>query len=235
MLPTMAITSLGLLMLLGRWAFASDQAGGFKSESSRQAATDVLKSLVHTACMRAGSGEFDIMVDRDWQCLWPRPSLGATGFRLQLMVTNDGFLDLSNFYNFADGLDKSALARKWHLAFFGLGSRGADNLRMPVMEVLSSCVKVTILEPFVAQFFWFLARQLEGIIREVQEKGSEIQGLKLVIKDGSISVLDKDLDEKLFAYVSCCCGVGATPHSEHCDGQGFCVRFFVPEHDDHFC
>ena len=90
------------LLLLGRWACLTQQAGGFHMASYRQAAGELFSSLLKIV----GEEEckFPIVVTQDWKCKWPRPHATACFHTLSEGMEQGGGLGV-----------RPGMERLWHV------------------------------------------------------------------------------------------------------------------------
>lgn len=86
-LPFHSISSVAWLLLLCRWAGASNRNGGLRSDAHRLAALAFLQSLVRAGCDSASS-PLVVLVDDGYGWQWPRPLAGSDA--LELPVEDSG-------------------------------------------------------------------------------------------------------------------------------------------------
>ena len=76
-LQSTASSTVGLLLLLTRWALVRRERGGFECIEDRAAAVSLLKTLVGAVMEFRNKAPIVLMLDADWKCQWPRPDTGS--------------------------------------------------------------------------------------------------------------------------------------------------------------
>ena len=77
-LPNPAISTVGLLTLLSRFAFNSKKHGGLDNDTQREGAGELLKLLLKQAVDFPQKRTFTIGLYDIWECPWPRPCLARS-------------------------------------------------------------------------------------------------------------------------------------------------------------
>lgn len=200
-LPTMAMSSLALLLLISRWAFAAVSSGGLRDDKARDAAAELIQSLVRQACHRGKPEEIEVVVVKDWACRWPRP---AADFEAQAPVARFKLLE-GGIVDLLDFLDAKAVKgcvwSQWRKKLLEAGF-SAESPQLDVVAVLRSLVGVAMLRALCDQLLWALARQLERSLAE-QHRGMLPEGgiASLAFESALVRVGARDMEERLLQYV----------------------------------
>lgn len=94
-LSNTGVSTIAIVLLLGRWAFASAMQRGLRSQQGRSAAADLLASICKFACQK--TSPFVVFAVSDWACTWPRPApLEWHEVSVELSFVAGGRVQLSN-------------------------------------------------------------------------------------------------------------------------------------------
>lgn len=199
-LPWTGISTVGLLLLLVRWAFLARPFGGVLDSSPElaQAAKDVLLGVLRpiSSCEPA-SWQFEVVVQKHWTCNWPRPLDWQQTPRSFAVAVKDGRLDFSEMFKIVENRDDGVL-RSWCSTVAGF--LGPSRLSSPG-EFLQAAVGVQCLEPFVAQVLLAIAVHLEKYYGRATIP-EEVVGSVTIAWDDVTDLLDSgNLGLKLSQYV----------------------------------
>ena len=90
------VSTVGLLLLLGRWAWFGTNTGGLHTTSNRTAATNAFSQMVQSMFSgQHGKQNFiGIVVCESWKCWWPGSSV-CPGAAVKLAFSANGTVDLT--------------------------------------------------------------------------------------------------------------------------------------------
>ena len=198
-LPNITMSSLGLVVMLGRWAFLSSRRGGLNGMGSKAAARDLLEGLVRGQSLTKLRWTFKLVFSDSWAHVWPRtqPSGDVT-----LPIAADSSIDLSIWIRMAENLGSNSIPAIWLSRIWkALGAHCNAIMVVDLMELLLTAPSLLSLK---RQFIAFVATSMEIACMHSFKKGqSHPNALKIVPLDLLSLFSDrKALDHQLLKHVS---------------------------------
>ena len=139
-LPVFSVNTVGFMLLLTRWAFASRERGGLQDDRPRAAATELFHAMFHAWSAEA-CAPLDIQIHfvKRFEPMWPRPQpFGAEGCAIQ--VDAEGHLVWSSLQAAATGKKRNQVACAWWKQIKqSLCERSP--IKLPLLRVLQFCVE----------------------------------------------------------------------------------------------
>ena len=165
-LPSTALSTVALVLLLGLWHRASVSLGGLRDDSSRERAGAHLKALLAGCC----AGDFDVGLSfaEDWEPRWPRPELP---YDVSLRVSSSGTVDLSPWRK---AIVDNAMATnsrhvsmvKWFKAIRKACSEDGNSIRLEDLVWGPGVCTSSVLGVAWNQIVWQLGLRLEAVVLE---------------------------------------------------------------------
>jgi hypothetical protein len=152
-----AVTTLGLLSFLAQKAYRDPQGGGFRDPRAQVASSEILASLLHASTMHGTISHFDLYLDDDWRCLWPRPPGVKGAAKIQLTLEHPGKIDLRPLLSLAADTD-NLVAVRWLIPLQAVGLVNGLSRLDDVLKVLAHSWTHG---SFLAQILWGLSLRLE--------------------------------------------------------------------------
>lgn len=196
-LPVVAASSIAVLCLLSRWAYASAAQRGFRDQKARAAATDFVVALCREAC-GARSSSFDLYIMEDWVCAWPRPiPLDRTADKVRCAIDAAGNIDLKPLLH-PEHIPSRTWA-EWRAHLLDVAAETGSEL-MTVPMLLQCIVGDTRFDSLCCQVLWHLAKLLE---RRFAEDGrqADVAGASFAYEGGTIKVGSNDFELRICGYV----------------------------------
>ena len=154
---------MGLLALLGRWAFLDPNKGGLQTEKARAAAAALFQGFCQEDIC------FKVQVVGTWQCKWPRSSVDPDATTLELPL-QDGAVDLTML---GQSEDKKAVS--WVKS---MAEKSADiacsHKAVPVLKLFDVIFRFNAFKPLLQQMLWDLAQQWESGLMKLNTKKFDI-------------------------------------------------------------
>ena len=111
-LPTVGVSTVGLLVLSAGWAYASKQNGGLDDPSRRDAAQEFFRAMIFPLTQLPSAFCFTVELVPDWECRFPRPQPYAAS-TVQLRIEPQGVLSLEELRSRATGAARVPVAAAW--------------------------------------------------------------------------------------------------------------------------
>lgn len=194
-----SMSTISLLYLLAKWAYASPKANGLRCNQSKRAAIALFSGLLQEACLRDDGRRCTLHLSDQWQCRWPRPSVEyeAGAVTVSIEIRQNGCLHLPGLMTSARSpCHLWTVLRRNLLKTDVCGNGDVVNIDDFVRASLNN----EALSSLAAQLLWFLARQLEGRLREASD-GDKSSSCNLECRDYGIVVGAMDMEERLVQYV----------------------------------
>lgn len=197
-LPTTSMSSVALLTLLARWAFADAHSGGLRDTRGRLAACDLLTAFARQACGRAKQAAFIVVLTDEWECRWPRPAVILGDAIMEWKFVSDGFVHMGDFMQRA--VVAGAIGR-WRTKLVQLGVE-TNQTEISILDLFRMLPAHPCLQSLFHQVVWAVSKQLEGSLGD-QSKGEQDAGeTEFRYEEAAIKVGAKDMEERLVQYVA---------------------------------
>lgn len=199
-LPFTGSSTLGVLTLLSRWAFAQKFVGGLNDPTGKQqdAAKAVLEAMLRPVLEVAGEWERPVLVVKEWVCTWPRPLTFDDQERQAVLRVRSAELIIEPIFELAENDIGIVGAAGWCKELDHRFGRGAS---VPMLAFLEVCSASRLLEPLFLQVLWRLSRALEKHMGQLGQGRADSKGGELDY-ESVVSVMgSKRLDLKLAQYV----------------------------------
>lgn len=201
--PTTCVGTCAALFLLFRWGTQTPRHGGFPEEGSRLAALATARTLTSGSCA-LGDWSLLVRLDAGWLCQWPRPEPWRRDLAtVTLLVTGDGFVDLSPLQELAETPQAGQTGRLWW-AILAPSVRQGDSCDAPLATVLQvACAHMKQATALVAQLVLGVATQLELVMgASCKQRGSKLGLLQCKPHDFTDDRVTRDIvDRRLLQYV----------------------------------
>lgn len=158
-LPLTSVSTLGLLLILQRFAFASVQQGGFRCDSGRRSAAEILDSFLTHHQEFAPNTTLKIELVANWVCRYPRPA-DFSASSIELRITK-GVLDFGELFRRGGTLKGDPIARSWWVALKKSLRLEPDMVEVPLRAFLEAGASVKVLATLITQVLWHISCRLE--------------------------------------------------------------------------
>lgn len=158
-LPSFAMRTAGLLVMLCRWGFLARESGGLLPKPARDNATAVFRGLA-SMCDKGEDDVWRVPIDlaKRWVCEWPRPPRADVIF-IELEVLH-GEVDMAPLRELAEGRNRHSVAWLWWgqlSKVFDFGQTSVVSLE----NLFSRACGDATLRPLVSQMLWAVAVRVE--------------------------------------------------------------------------